>query len=161
MNINCFSNTLILMKLMFLFCARTSTDFWTTKCTRCPDALDSLDAMATLPEYANVNFTSIVLDECDGARNILEEPDEKQRWSNINHYYLDKDFKEIAKATLGMKQVPFYVVLNEDGEIVQKGSKKQVDFDNIPGMIRSKEEEKDGFEFRGMDTEVFCLDADF
>ncbi len=133
-------------------------DFWTTKCTRCPDALDSLDTMATLPQYANVNFTSIVLDGCDSARNIIEEPDKKPRWHNINHYYMDKDYKELAKETLGMKQVPFYVVLNEYGEIVQKGSKKQVDFDNIPGMTKSKEGEEEKSE---PIERVFCLDEDF
>ena len=114
--------------------------------------------MATSPEYANVQFTSIVLDECDGARNIIEEPDEEPRWGNINHYYMDTDYKELVKASLGMKQVPFYVVLNENGEIVQKGSKKQVDFESIPGIIKPKvvEEEKTEYAER-----VFCLDEDF
>ena len=113
--------------------------------------------MATLPEYANVQFTSIVLDECDGARNIIETPDEKPRWNNIQHFYMDKDFKEQAKISLGMSQVPFYVVLNENGEIVQKGSKKQVNFDNIPGMIQPVEEEKT----EEIEERVFCMDEDF
>ena len=114
--------------------------------------------MATSPEYANVQFTSIVLDECDGARNIIEEPDVEPRWSNINHYYMDTDYKELVKASIGLKQVPFYVVLNENGEIVQKGSKKQVDFESIPGVIKPivEEEEKTAFAER-----VFCLDEDF
>ena len=135
-------------------------DFWTTKCVRCPDALDNLDVMATQPKYANVQFTSIVLDECDGARNIIETPDKKPRWNNIHHYYMDKTFKEEAKTILGMKQVPFYVVLNEHGEIVQKGSKKQVDFEDIPGMIRPQEEEKSE-EKNDNDNRVLCFDDDF
>lgn len=36
---------------------------------------------------------------------------------------------------LGFKQVPFYVVLNVKGEIVQMGTKKHIDFDILPGMI--------------------------
>ena len=111
-------------------------DFWTTKCERCPEALDNLNEMACLPKYANVRFISIVLDECDGARNIIETPNDKRRWSNIHHYYMDTEFKEHTKSVLGMKQVPFYVILNKYGEIVQKGSKKQVNFEDIPGMIR-------------------------
>ena len=113
--------------------------------------------MAKLPQYANVQFTSIVLDECDGARNIIETPDEKPRWNNINHYYMDKDFKEEPKSVLGIQQVPFYVVLNEFGEIVQKGSKKQVNFEDIPGIVRQEEETK---EEQALER-VFCLDEDF
>ena len=98
--------------------------------------------MATQPEYQNVEFTSIVLDECDGARNIIEQDDEP-RWQNINHFYMDKEFKETAKEALGFNQVPFYVVLNEKGEIVQKGSKKNIDFDEVPGIVRPEPEDKE------------------
>lgn len=125
---------------------------------RCPDALDNLDKMATLPQYANIQFTSIVLDECDGARNIIETPDDKPRWNNIQHFYMDTDYKEVAKTSLGMRQVPFYVVLNENGEIIQKGSKKQVNFEDIPGIIRPAEEEK----VEGKEEErIFCMDDNF
>lgn len=46
------------------------------------------------------------------------------------------EHKEQAKKILGFKSVPFIVVLNEEGEIVQMGSKKQIDFGNVPGMIK-------------------------
>lgn len=121
-----------------------------------------------MPQYANVKFTSIVLDNCDGARNIIETPDKQPRWNNINHYYMDKDFKEDTKSFLGMKQVPFYVVLNENGEIIQKGNKKQIDFENIPGMIRPTEEEKtEEIVDENVNAlcerveRVFCIDEDF
>jgi hypothetical protein len=138
--------------------------------------------MASLPQYTNVQFTSIVLDECDGARNIIEKPDTSPRWGNIHHFYMDNKFKEQIKEVLGMQQVPFYgkllsflslllillqlmddaqlikVVLNENGEIVQKGSKKQLDFDNIPGIIRSMEEEKVE---EKQEERLFCMDDDF
>lgn len=91
--------------------------------------------MAVQPEYSNVQFTSIVLDECDGARNIIEQANEP-RWKNMEHFYMDKKFKETAKTALGFNQVPFYVVLNENGEITQKGRKKDIDFDLIPGIVR-------------------------
>mmetsp|Transcript_6119 Transcript_6119/g.7760 ORF Transcript_6119/g.7760 Transcript_6119/m.7760 type:complete len:170 (+) Transcript_6119:94-603(+) len=133
-------------------------DFWTTKCERCPDALDNLNNLAALPEYSNVKFTSIVLDECDGARNIIETPSDEPRWNNMQHFYMDKELKEQTKSRLGMKQVPFYVVLNNRGEIVQKGSKKQVDFDDIPGMEKVEEETKE----EALSPErMFCLDEDF
>lgn len=141
-----------------------SIDFWTTQCVRCPAALDNLDSMAQKPEYSNVEFTSIVLDECDGARNIIEKDDEP-RWKNINHFYMDKSFKETAKAALGFNQVPFYVVLNDKGEIVQKGSKKQIDFDTIPGVVRPEVHDKENIHVNEETKEepraavrVFCID---
>ncbi len=133
---------------------------------RCPAALDTLDKMAEQPEYSRVKFSSIVLDECDGARNIIERENEP-RWKNINHYYMDKDFKETAKQILGFQQVPFYVVLNDRGEIVQKGSKKQIDFDTIPGVERPRKEEEEKVEIEEEKAEetqpanverVFCMD---
>lgn len=111
-------------------------DLWTTKCVRCPAALDDLDALSRRPEYAaNVQFVSICLDSCDGARNIIERDDEV-RWSNIRHYHMEVEHKEAAKQVLGFAQVPFYVVLNDRGEIVMKGSKKRVNFDEVPGVVR-------------------------
>ena len=118
--------------------------------------------MAQQPEYSNVDFTSIVLDECDGARNIIEK-DNEPRWKNINHFYMDKDFKEAAKSALGFNQVPFYVVLNEKGEIVQKGSKKQIDFDTIPGIVRPVGHDKENIPVpvqkkAEAEAPVFCMD---
>ena len=137
-------------------------DFWTTKCTRCPDALDQLEEMAQDKRFSNVQFSSIVLDECDGARNIIEEPDEKPRWENIDHYHMDIDYKETAKQILGFNQVPFYVVLNEDGMIVQKGSKKQINFDSVPGVIQKLQMEEKKMELQSLNEErVFCMDDDF
>ena len=121
------------MRLTFHY-YRTS-DFWTTKCTQCPDALDKFDIMARDPKYKDVEFTSICCDNLDGARNIIERDDDL-RWQNVNHYFMDKHNKELAKKMLGFKQVPFYVVMDEHGEITQSGSGRQVDFDEVPGVVR-------------------------
>jgi thiol-disulfide isomerase/thioredoxin len=115
------------------------TDFWTTKCTRCPEALDKLDGMAQDPKYKDVQFISICCDKLDGARDIIEMQDDL-RWQNINHYFMDKEDKELAKKILGFQQVPFYVILDDNGSIQQSGTGKQVDFEEIPGIVRSEEE---------------------
>ena len=118
--------------------------------------------MSKLPQYANVEFASIALDECDGARNIIELPDEKPKWNNINHYLMDKEFAEEVKSVLlGMQQVPLYVVLNEFGEIVQKGSNKQVNFEDIPGIVQLEEEKVEETKDEQALERVFCLDGDF
>ena len=111
------------------------TDFWTTKCTRCPDALDKLDKMAEDPKYENVQFISICCDKLDGARDIIEKDDDL-RWQNVSHYFMDQQNKEEAKKILGFKSVPFYVVLDENGEITQLGNHKSIDFEEVPGVVR-------------------------
>lgn len=45
--------------------------------------------------------------------------------------------KEQAKAVLGFQSVPFYVVLNDQGNIVQMGNK--IDWDNLPGCATTKQ----------------------
>lgn len=144
-------------------------DFWTTKCTRCPEALDKLDDMAQDPKYKDVQFISICCDKLDGARDIIEKEDDL-RWQNINHYFMDQQDKELAKKILGFQQVPFYVVLDEEGSIQQSGNGKQVDFEEIPGVVRQNEvppvtptklitpsQSQEGFDDLGMDVD-FPLD---
>eukprot|EP00555_Chaetoceros_dichaeta_P006960 CAMPEP_0198255928 /NCGR_PEP_ID=MMETSP1447-20131203/5946_1 /TAXON_ID=420782 /ORGANISM="Chaetoceros dichaeta, Strain CCMP1751" /LENGTH=182 /DNA_ID=CAMNT_0043942429 /DNA_START=109 /DNA_END=657 /DNA_ORIENTATION=- len=148
-------------------------DFWTTKCTRCPEALDRIDSMAQDAKYSNVRFTSIVLDNCDGARNIIETPDDEPRWGNVGHYHLDEEYRTVAKEALGFRQVPFYVVLNEEGEVVQKGGKREIDFEAVPGVIREEKEEERKCDVDSGESgvvgavgpvpmdRVFCMDDDF
>lgn len=109
-------------------------DFWTTKCTNCPAALDELNILANDERYQQIKFASICCDSCDGARNIIDQND-TPRWDKMSHYFMEHEYKELAKSMLGFKQVPFYVVVNVKGEIVQMGSKKHIDFDNLPGMV--------------------------
>ena len=140
-------------------------DFWTTKCTNCPDALDKLNNLAKDERYKNVKFASICCGtgtSSDESRNIIEKED-SPRWDKVSHFFMDLESKEEAKKILGFKQVPFYVVLNDEGEIVQMGSKKYIDFDNLPGMeqpeeVVTSEEKKDD----NNDGEGFAiLDLDF
>lgn len=94
-------------------------DFWTTKCVKCPSALDKLNGMAM--NHPDEQFVSICCDSLDGAREILERDDEL-RWSRVQHFFMSKEDKEAAKKMLGFKQVPFYVVLGEDGQLLEKGN---------------------------------------
>jgi len=71
---------------------------------------------------------------------------------------VDVGEKEKMKAYFGFAQVPFYVVVNDKGEVVQKGSKKQVDLDKAPGAVRMVEEDK-GEEKK--EERVMVFDDDF
>ncbi|KAL3942455.1 MAG: hypothetical protein SGBAC_003339 [Bacillariaceae sp.] len=144
----------------------TIIDFWTTKCTRCPDALDKLDHMAQDPKYENVQFVSICCDKLDGARDIIDQ-EEEERWQNVNHYFMESKDKETAKKVLGFRQVPFYVVLDEHGDIQQMGNHRAIDFDEVPGVVRpepsvsSAEEEKENFDQVDMEFDDVDFALDF
>lgn len=128
--------------------------------------------MAASPKFEKVKFVSICCDKLDGAREIIEKPTEP-RWQHVSHYYMEPSYKETAKRILGFKSVPFYVVLNENGQITQAGGPKQVDFDEIPGLVGpevddSKENEPapsekqvDGTAQSVAAERVFTLDEDF
>jgi hypothetical protein len=116
-------------------------DFWTTRCTRCPKALDRLDRLAAEEKEKNnnakdeqnkVTFVSICCgDKLDGAREILEKDDEL-KWPNFDgHYYMDATSKEIAKSVLGFASVPFYVMVNASGDVTQKGNSKNMDWTQL------------------------------
>jgi hypothetical protein len=76
----------------------------------------------------------------------------------VSHFFMSHESKEEAKKILGFRQVPFYVVLNKEGDIVQMGSKKQIDFENLPGM---KLPEKKVEEERGEGGAFVIEDLDF
>lgn len=46
-------------------------DFWTTRCVRCPAALDALDALAAEEESGAVVYVSVNLDDLEGARKVV------------------------------------------------------------------------------------------
>jgi len=104
-------------------------DLWTTRCTRCPAALDALNERATaLKNDAKIAFVSICCDKCDGAREIIERDDEC-KWEELDgHYFMAHADKEYLKEYLGFRAVPYYVVVNaENKTILHKGNKLQWD----------------------------------
>ena len=108
----------------------TAADFWTTKCTRCPAALDKLQLLSV--QYPQITFMSICCDSLDGARELLEQ-DEDLKWQGIRHYYMATEYKEHAKKLFGFKTVPFYVFVNAHGDITQSGGPVKIDFAFLPG----------------------------
>jgi hypothetical protein len=110
--------------------------------------------MAQDPKYKDVQFISICCDKLDGARDIIERDDDL-RWQNVKHYFMDKNDKETAKRLLGFKQVPFYVVMDEYGSITQSGSGRQVDFDEVPGVVRPELDSNESMSDSDGDSEDF------
>jgi hypothetical protein len=85
-------------------------------------------------ENDTVTFVSICCDQLDGAREIIEKED-NLKWPNVQHYYMDPESKEIAKSVLGFSSVPFYVMLNAQGKVTQKGNK--VEWTQLPSSASS------------------------
>jgi len=102
------------------------SDFWTTGCQRCPEALDRLDAMASDPMYHAIKFVSICCDRMDGARSLIDKEVEP-RWQNVNHFFVDGEGREKAKQMLGFRSVPFYVVVDERGVVRDSGGPETFD----------------------------------
>lgn len=105
-------------------------------------------------EHPDIQFVSICCDSLDGARNIIEQNDEL-KWSSVQHYFMDQEHKEKAKAILGFKQVPFYVVLDERGIIMEKGN--TIDFSQYLVDKENQQNKNDIVE----DNVFFIDDLDF
>ena len=111
-------------------------DLWTTRCTRCPAALDFLNDCAlanpcSMDQEQHVQYVSICCgDSIDGAREIIEAPP-IPRWNAMRHFFMAFDDKERAKQLLNFRQVPFYVALDRHGKLVYSGNKKPENFDAL------------------------------
>lgn len=109
------------------------TDLWTTRCTRCPAALDALNDFATTNLFSadddqQVQCLSICCgDSIDGAREIIEAP-QVPRWNAMHHYFMAFNDKERAKLLLNFRQVPFYIVFDRMGNMRYSGNKKPENF---------------------------------
>ncbi|CAN0406699.1 unnamed protein product [Hapterophycus canaliculatus] len=53
-------------------------DFWTTRCTNCPAALDALDAIAR--QRPSVKFVGVNIDDASAARELVTQAASEGRW---------------------------------------------------------------------------------
>lgn len=54
-------------------------DFWTTRCTNCPDALERLDSISR--ERGSIKFVGVNIDDIVKARQLLQEATSAGRWT--------------------------------------------------------------------------------
>jgi hypothetical protein len=81
-------------------------------------------------------FVSICLGgTVDAVREILEETD-IPRWNHMQHYFMDNDSKEKAKQILNFKMVPYYIVVNNETNLIYAGN-KCMDLKTLPGRTRT------------------------
>ncbi|CAN0460437.1 unnamed protein product, partial [Ectocarpus sp. 8 AP-2014] len=108
------------------------TDFWTTRCTNCPAALDALDSIAL--GRPSVTFVAVNIDDSGAARELVSQAASEGRWTSLAHVHLEEDEKERAKDILGMRTVPFYVVVSEDGKVLRHGSAKALPLKTVESL---------------------------
>lgn len=113
-------------------CAYALFDCWTTRCTRCPAALDKLDSLAQWARSThNVQFISINLDNHSKAGEIVEG-----KWQNMKHVSVDEDTREALKELLGMVSVPFYALVDgETSKIIIAGSPSVVRVEALGDLL--------------------------
>ena len=103
-------------------------DFWHTKCTKCPLALEKLNDMTK--DYPNVNFASCALslveDDIDIISDLVEDS-----WDNLKKLYLTINDKEKAKEIFGFKAVPYCLIFSPSGELVASNDPKEIDFESV------------------------------
>ena len=111
-------------------CARpclSRADCWTTKCERCPAAIDKIEAIAAAGTFAaaDVLWCSLNLDDREFAAEIVDEHD----WEHLAHAFMDRETKEAAKRAWGFSAVPFVVVVARDGAMAWCGPPKGADLE--------------------------------
>eukprot|EP01051_Picozoa_sp_SAG22_P023168 SAG22_NODE_5858_length_941_cov_1.587886_1_plen_158_part_10 len=99
-------------------------DFWTTKCVRCPQAIEKLNAKA--PKHADIAFFTICCELSDVANNadVAKEIVEEEEWEELTHTFMKFETKEAMKLHFGFKSVPHYVVIDQAGTILHNVSTK-------------------------------------
>ncbi|CAN0552912.1 unnamed protein product, partial [Ectocarpus sp. 12 AP-2014] len=111
-----------------------------TRCTNCPAALDALDSIAL--GRPSVTFVAVNIDDSGAARELVSQAASEGRWTRqgksrcfpLTHVHLEEDEKERAKDILGMRTVPFYVVVGEDGKVLRHGSAKTLPLKTVESV---------------------------
>jgi thiol-disulfide isomerase/thioredoxin len=88
-------------------------DFWTTKCTRCPAALEKLNNEAGLAENDDIVFVSCALSQGEGNYAVAADLVCDGSFDDMTHCFMEMDVKETAKTSFGFTSVPFYVVTDK------------------------------------------------
>jgi thiol-disulfide isomerase/thioredoxin len=131
-------------------------DFWTSKCVKCPAALEKLNEEAGEDKSGEIIYVSCALSQGDGNRDVVSDLVDGE-WENMTHVFMDMDNKDAAKAAFSFAQVPFYVIVSASGEIVAQGEPKQIDYQAALKTATASIAAPNGVK----KEEVFSLDEDF
>lgn len=143
-------------------------DFWTTKCVKCPAALEKLNCEANENVDGGLVFAACALSQGTGNKDIVMGmiEDWGLDWS-LTHMFMELEDKEKAKAEFGFNSVPFCVVISKSGSILGSGDPKSIDFAKL--LSAESKCENIGVSHKDLpvvcatnvQTHTFSLDEDF
>jgi hypothetical protein len=105
-------------------------DLYTTQCTRCPAKMDEMEALAASGKHPGVAFIGVNLDDHDGATKQANG-----RWTHLQMVSVDPEVKDSLKLLLGLRFVPYLVVIAADGRILAHGGPKVVNLSDIAAVM--------------------------
>lgn len=117
-------------------------DCWTTRCEKCPAALDALNSVAeTYRHDDSVYFLALQLDsDVEMAHEVIEE----HEWNYLHHGRLMEVTKEGLKKLFGFSQVPYYIVAVEN-QVVMASGIKQFSYKLLSDYLSCDDEEDEEF----------------
>jgi thiol-disulfide isomerase/thioredoxin len=87
-------------------------DFWHSKCSKCPVALEKLNSMANQRKSEeNIVFVACALSLGDGNEEIVT--DMIDEWEDLNHIFVSFEVKEELKLLLNFSALPFAAIVSE------------------------------------------------
>jgi len=108
---------------------KTVIGFWTTVCPRCPRSLDVIEGFAAAQAYRPVEFMTVCCDdEVYGRHMVLQSfsvsnPEHRR----VSHFFAPAPVKVSLKSLFGFESVPYYVMLDEGGQVIYSGPSLYVD----------------------------------
>jgi len=102
------------------FNEETIVDFWTVKCTKCPNALKYFNEVS---KSSTINFVGCLLNESSVPSEIIEY------LTNIKHICVSSETKKLITEKYNFKSVPFYIHLDVNNNLINSSS-------NINNILR-------------------------
>ena len=101
-------------------------DFWTTKCVKCPAALEKLNEEAANNADGSVLYVSCALSQGPGNQDVVR--DMVDEWEDLTHVFMEVEHKDAAKSAFGFSAVPFVIIVDKSGNIISSGDPKSLDY---------------------------------
>ena len=105
-------------------------DLWKSLCPSCPAAIAKLASIAR--RHRDVVFIAANIDDMEHAIMMSESGD---HLNSLVHTYMEPETKEVLKNHLKFSRVPYCIMINSRGEIVESALAALVDYGMIETLV--------------------------